>query len=222
MDKNLDCFSFDCRVQDLMDERIELRTDLPLQNHAAECESCRSLLSSFESLESALGAAFPFNAVEDESKELDSFASPRISDHQKTVASWGIAGAVLAMAAMLLLMLQPVSESFRTDDLAELSLPPATAPSAEPGATEPNLLADDSSEFEPSDINSAVYHSIPTSLRNAYQYAVELPGIRPIECSINVTLDVLQKSLGPFPTPKPGDLEPDLGKSHQLAQDTLA
>ena len=49
------CESFETRINDLLDDRINLSSDCGLQNHADECLSCRQTLQKYEQLEFVLG-----------------------------------------------------------------------------------------------------------------------------------------------------------------------
>ncbi len=63
----LTCEQFEIRVQDLMDQRLDLSADTLIREHADHCSSCRHQLDSFLSLEDSFSGKIPasyFQGVE--------------------------------------------------------------------------------------------------------------------------------------------------------------
>ncbi|MEE2826039.1 MAG: hypothetical protein VYE64_05380 [Planctomycetota bacterium] len=51
MQPGLNCVQFEKRIQGLLDSRQELATDARLTQHSRECQTCREILASYQSLE---------------------------------------------------------------------------------------------------------------------------------------------------------------------------
>lgn len=211
-DQVIDCASFEDRIQDLMDQRVALNSDPLLLKHSADCESCHQVLSSFQSLEMVLSEAL----ISERFAESD-FEMPAVSSFKTSAIHWGVATAIVSLAAMLLVAFVPIfdqqSNGLMVADNASSSLPVVVNPSK-------NLPSADASRGEM--INLVSYETIPPSLRNAYQYASELPGIRPIECSVTVTIEAFQKSWKAPEKPKQNEENPDLGRSNSNRGNRIA
>lgn len=214
MDKSSDgqsiqCSEFEDRIQDLMDQRIPLSNDSILQNHSADCLECRLTLVSFESLESALFATF----------ETDEAPIKPLQAGTRSLA--GLASALIAIAALILIFAIPVFVNQPNLIMLAKNQPadvatPVTAPPETAGQSLPDTYT------KTPGISMVSYETIPSSLRNAYQYAAELPGIRPIECSVTVTIEALQKSWNSSPPPKQDKDNPDLGTWSHINKNGLA
>lgn len=61
----ISCEQFDIRVQDLMDQRLELSTDSLIQEHASHCSRCQGQLDSFLSLEDSFSGKIPASYFRD-------------------------------------------------------------------------------------------------------------------------------------------------------------
>lgn len=230
MDNLLSCDRFEERVQSLMDQRIPLEGDSQLHDHAHDCESCGQVLENFLALEFALNKAFSSAGTEPTSElfvvdgngtlrrpaNSDGVASG-FSRENKRVVRWGAAISAL-MAAVALFLLVPnwlvgepsVAEDESGGTLVALKsdLESGKVGDGQPGeaqlSSEPQAAV---SRFE-------MVQTLPVSLRNAYGYASELPAVRPLEClecSVNVTIETLQRSFDRFSGEKQIEEAPDLG-----------
>lgn len=211
-ERAIDCVSFENRIQDLMDRRIALTSDQLLLQHSESCEGCRQMFASFQSLESVLSTAFLNDCLADSDLEVSTRPNFLTS-----ATHWGVAAAIVSLAAILLVAFVPIfnqpSNGLMIADNAGSSLPAVVdAPESSSESAQP------SGEM----INLVSYETIPPSLRNAYQYAAELPGIRPIECSVTVTIEALQKSWSPPEKPKQEKENPDLGQFYSGHNNGLA
>ena len=228
MVNSLCCDRFEERVQSLMDQRVLLKDDPQLQSHAQGCESCSGLLESFLALEVALNQVFPASgagiaaevfAVDgkgtlERPSDLDSFVYRTSGNKRKRTGRWGVAVSALAAAVVLFLLVPnwlAGERSIAGGDSAEIvALDSAAMEAVDPPKqyekTQLSILPENAvNRFE-------MVSSLPVSLRNAYGYAVELPGVRPLECSVNVTIEMLQRSFGRFSGEKQIEEEkPDLG-----------
>ena len=236
MDNSHCCDRFEEQVQSLMDRRVLLKDDPQLQRHTDECESCRRLLENFLAFELTLNKVFPADrvGVADElfsvdgsvsresdgsgivnrPAELDSFAF-RASGKNKRAARWGAVVSVLAAAVVLFLLVPnwlvgegSVAGIDSGDVVVALDSGSLKAVSNRKQSEEIQL----SSTSESGVNRFGMLRTLPVSLRNAYGYAAELPGVRPLECSVNVTIEMLQRSFDRFSGDKQIDEEnPDLG-----------
>ncbi len=212
--QTVECDAFEDRIQDLMDRRIPLSTDEVLQTHAKNCLECQQSLASFASLEFALVTTFD---SEDFVAEVSATAQPVAQ-----IPHWTLISAVTALAALLLvfiipiLNIQPKSLSVADNNSHATELPSDRLPAAATFQPVPIEITK-SLEF-----NLVSYDTFSPTLRNAYQYAAQLPGIRPIECSVTVTIEALQKSWRTPPQQKREKDNPDLGQSTFANRNGLA
>lgn len=222
MDRNfdeqmIDCESFEDRIQDLMDRRIALDSDRLLCEHSDECMGCKQVLTSFQSLESVLCQAFVDDCLGDHDLEV---ASHR--DFHNSLSQWTVVGAIAALAALVLVVIVPMFNP-QSNGITVADNDNSVAPVVEDVQDDIVLPLTKAPANHPNDMITMVsYDTIPPSLRNAYQYAAELPGIRPIECSVTVTIEALQKSWNTPSEPEEDKECPDLGQSHTSQANGLA
>lgn len=209
----ISCEGFENRIQDLMDQRIALADDQDLNLHANQCPQCRSVLSNFSSLEKVLFSAFA---------EQESLSG--LPDHRTThgIAAWSISGAMMAIAAVLALIIIPTLNRPAGNMITVAQNDSAIADHVNLPDLENSPEADIEIKAPVHPSVTLVSYDLPPTLKNAYHYAAELPGIRPIECSLNVTIEVLQNSWKTLPAPKQNEESPDLGHSHFLNQNGMA
>ncbi|MDB4778221.1 hypothetical protein OAG68_02070 [bacterium] len=212
--QTIECDAFEDRIQDLMDRRIPLSSDEILQSHARSCVECQQSLTSFASLEFALVATFE---SEDFAAESTTTAQPLTQ-----IPHWTLISAATALAALLLVLIIPIlNNQSKGPVLADNS-------SHSPERSSDQLIAAAPLQPLPIDLTKAPefnlvsYNTFSPTLRNAYQYASELPGIRPIECSFTVTIEALQKSWRTPPQQKREKDNPDLGQSTVANRNGLA
>ena len=227
MDNLLSCDRFEERVQSLMDQRMPLDDDSQLHDHAQDCESCGRALESFLALEFALNKAFSAAGSEPTSElfvvdgdgtlrrpaNSDSFA-PEFSKKNKRVVLWGAAISALTAAVVLFLLVPNwlVGEHSIAEESGGTLV--ALKSDSETVDDDQQREAQLSNEPQASASRFEVVQTLPVSLRNAYGYASELPAVRPLEClecSVNVTIETLQRSFDRFSGEKQIEEEPDLG-----------
>jgi hypothetical protein len=214
---SVDCRNFENRIQDLMDQRVNISNDRILKSHSVSCHECATTLASFQALEQALYASF----------DREKFNAPsRTTTIPVAASTWSIAAAVLAIAAVLTIIVLPVLNQDQNGvEVAQVepsvgeSTPSIKIPPPAPSVPTP-IVNEVKSPLTPS-INLVSY-DLPTTLRNAYQYAAELPGIRPFECSLNATIEALQNSWNSSSEPQDQDDNPDLGTYDYIQQNGLA
>ena len=232
MDNFLDCNRFEERLQSLMDQHVGLASDTQVQNHAKGCECCGKLLNDFLALEKTLGKVFSPNANDrifgvDASGDVQVGSSARshslgLSTKRSRATHWMMTGSAMAAAAILLLlvpnwMVGDRSVADEGSDVVVASLdtePSATELVIEPGA---QLSAQENMQYR-----SGMVQTLPVPLRSVYGYAAELPGVRPFECSVNVTIEMLQRSFGRFAGEKQVEEDPDLGHFLYNGQQRMA
>ena len=224
MDNLLNCDRFEERVQSLMDQRMSLDDDSQLHDHVQGCESCGRVLENFLALEFALNKAFPAAGSElanelfvvngdgtlRRSANSVSF-STEFSKKNKRVVLWGAAISALTAAVVLFLLVPHwlVGEHSIAEETGGALV--ALKNDSESGSGNDDQL---SSEPQVAVNQFEMVQSLPVSLRNAYGYASELPAVRPLEClecSVNVTIETLQRSFDRFSGEKQIEEEPDLG-----------
>ena len=220
MDRNfdkqtIDCESFEDRIQDLMDRRIALDSDRLLCEHSDKCADCHSVLTSFQSLEAVLSQAFVRDCLTDAD-----VSTPR--DFHSSLSQWTVVGAIASLAALVLVVIAPMFNT-PSNVITVADNNNSVTPLVEDAQEDIVLPIQKAPANHPNDMITMVsYDTIPPSLRNAYQYAAELPGIRPIECSVTVTIEALQKSWNTPSEPKEDKESPDLGQSHSGQENGLA
>ena len=227
MDNLLSCDRFEERVQSLMDQRIPLEGDSQLHDHAHDCESCGQVLENFLALEFALNKAFSSAGTEPTSElfvvdgngtlrrpaNSDGVASG-FSRENKRVVRWGAAISVLAAAVVLFLLVPNwlVGEHSIAEESGGTLV--ALKNDSEMVDDDQQREAQLSNEPQASASRFEMVQTLPVSLRNAYGYASELPAVRPLEClecSVNVTIETLQRSFDRFSGERQIEEEPDLG-----------
>lgn len=169
----LDCRSFELQVQELLDQRKDPTCDAAVQIHASQCAECSELLEQFTQLESTLQLALKAKIP----ATRDSRATPRplhpVSQRQREQLSW------VAQAASVLLICGTVIGWMASRPTQQTSLlPVAVSNESSRNLREPALAS-------VSGIRPAVHYR---SLEQCYELTSELPGVRPLQSSIQVAI----------------------------------
>jgi|688.fasta_scaffold232235_2 hypothetical protein len=169
----LDCTSFESHVQELLDLRKSPEIDLAVQMHASNCAECSDLLHQFTQLESALQLALKSKTpAATEKREVARPLHP-VSRRQREQLSWTVQAAVVLLLCGALVgwvaSRQPQSNSLIPVAVSEL-----------PARSTPEQLLATASGIRP-----AVHYR---SLEQCYELTSELPGVRPLQSSIQVAL----------------------------------
>jgi hypothetical protein len=169
----LDCTSFESHVQELLDLRKSPENDLAVQTHASVCQECSELLHQFTQLESALQLALkPKAPVVAEKREVVLPVHPFSQRHREQF-SWAAQAAVVLLLCGALIgwaaSRQPKSNALIPVAVSELR-----------GQNSPEQLLASGSGIRP-----AVHYR---SLEQCYELTSELPGVRPLQSSIQVAL----------------------------------
>ena len=223
---SLDCRSFENRIHQLLDDRLSLTGDDLLMAHVAKCAECEKILNDYESVDDSI-KLLPADLAEilrESEIELDSpaFASRRFL-------------LLASLAAMIVISLNVFHglDRDRTSGVSPMAkrvVTPQFAVASHQVAESRQLFSNhsdqpqirrtpDSSPFSPnfSVINSIPSINLPTvpswddisqtldPLQPVLNYSSRIPAVRPVHCSLNVTLNWLKHSLL-----KP-ERKPDLG-----------
>lgn len=222
--QSFDCTSFEDRIHCLLDDRLTLAGDEILVNHASQCSDCARLLNDYETVNDSV-KLLPeeIEKILSEAKEFDvtnglgSFASRHV-------------GLIASLAALILIAVglfnvfdadRPVAAPPMASNSASMSKV-RTVPFVASRPT-PRRKTPDTSPFSPnfSVENSISMVSFPTmpswdevskrldQLEPVLNYSSEIPGIRPMQGSLNATLKLLKESF----SKSDQESDPDLGFS---------
>ena len=168
-----DCAAFEVRVQELLDLRESPETDRGIQEHSGRCADCRELLQQFTRLESTLQLALRNKAPHPEQKQKNIRPLHPISQRRRDRAGW-------AMQAIAVLLLCGAVGNWLASFQPQQSTLLPVASSASASGTRQQRLAADFSGIRP------VMHY--RSLEQCYELTSELPGVRPLQSSIQVAI----------------------------------
>jgi hypothetical protein len=193
-----------------MDARLDPTHQLELTRHAGQCGGCRSILARYARLHAILGCAFSV----DSTPELDfdksigfavksnDFDLANVVSNTKTrptpniVPSWSnwsnLTYSTALIAAMLLLAVGIVLFLDQSND----RIPIARSISGDldlsrPSIALPYIHGNSADELVGNAIRPV---SSFRSIETCYEITAELPGIRPLQSSLSVAIDWLQKS----------------------------
>ena len=228
---NINCDSFELRIQDVMDARLDPSRQPELTGHADQCCGCRPILDRYSQLHTILNCAFtsdgspgfasrsPISAVtKDNSHEMvgnlianagsDSLDSPgRKRRRQVSSLDVSTAAMVLLAVGLTVVMLQsgggiPIARSKTSSFVVATS-----------SGSEYQLQNESVNGLASSPIRQV---SSFRSIETCYEITAELPGIRPLQSSLSVAIDWLQKSIGGnwFSEQKPDDSNSNFGALH--------
>lgn len=169
----LDCTTFESHVQELLDLRNSPESDLAVQAHASSCAECLELLHQFTQLESALPLALKSKTPVAAKKREVAHPMHPVSRRQREQISWAAQAAVVLLLCGSLVgwvaSRQPQSNALIPVAVSEL-----------PARSSPEQLLATASGIRP-----AVHYR---SLEQCYELTSELPGVRPLQSSIQVAL----------------------------------
>lgn len=169
----LDCYSFELQVQELLDLRKDPTSDAAVQAHSSKCAECSELLTQFTQLESTLHLAL--RAKASASGETRAPARPLHPVSQRRREQFGWA----AQAASVLLICGTLLGWVASRPTQSISLLPVAVNNNSLGSLRESAAA------SPSGIRPAVHYR---SLEQCYELTSELPGVRPLQSSIQVAL----------------------------------
>ena len=219
--ESLNCAAFEDRVQQILDERLTLTGDAPLMEHAAQCSQCEIKLYDYDSFDDSI--SFLKQNFADVPRMVDVDGSSGAFSH----SLFGLAG--LAAALLIFLNIFGWATTNHSDGFARLTETEATAQPinssamsrlavAQPAAA-PKLrfvsksyrVTPDTSPFSP---NFRVADNLPRlpaapdwetvslpleTLMPVLNYSTELPAINSFHCALNVTFELLRRSLSENP-----------------------
>lgn len=169
----LDCMSFESHVQELLDLRKSPEIDLAVRAHASNCAECSDLLHQFTQLESALQLALKSKTATSTEKQEVARPLHPVSRRQREQFNWA------AQAAVVLLLCGALVGWFASRQPQSNALIPLAVSELPVRSTPEQLLA------TASGIRPAVHYR---SLEQCYELTSELPGVRPLQSSIQVAL----------------------------------
>lgn len=204
MTREISCSTFESRVNQLLDKRIDLKSDAPISRHVTDCASCKLILDDYLALDDS------FNNVIFDSETLAKLEKGQIKPSRQGVwASLAIAAVVVLGFGIAFNLDSKIDHA--TTQVASVVNPESTSfenvTAAISTESAPKSLAMES--VKPSDINSEVT-KIPEmtpavswgslaeqlgSLNPYYQISAEITGVRPIQSSLHVTLDWVQDTI---------------------------
>jgi hypothetical protein len=205
---------------------LTLSGDQLLTAHAAKCANCARLLSEYESVEDSV-KLLPdeIEKILSEAREFDvtNGLSSLVSRHFALIASLA---ALLVIGFGFFDMLDSGPAEIARQEASSVSpmiLNTQPIPFVKSEVNKPPHKTLDTSPFSPnfSMANSITLISLPSvpswddvskkldPLEPVIIYSAEIPGIRPMQCSLNATLQLLKKS---FSKSEP-EIDPDLGFS---------
>jgi hypothetical protein len=221
---SLDCRSFEDRIHQLLDDRLTLTGDDLLMAHAARCAECEKILNDYESVDDSV-KLLPAELAEILRESEVKLVSPTFASRRLVLLA--------SLAAMIVISLNIFHglDHDRTNGLspvAKRALAPQLAVASHQAVKPDQLVSSqsaqpkkrhtpDSSPFSPDFSFSNSIPSIPTvpswgeisqtldPLAPVLNYSSRIPAVRPVHCSLNVTINWLKHSLL-----KP-ERKPDLG-----------
>ncbi len=246
MQNNLNCADFERRINQLLDDRLNLSADRLLSDHALDCVPCRELLTDYESVVLALPSLV--HSIEVDSGSRISHATrpePRRSASPSITRILTIAAGLLVLASAIWNTSTPDSKSSTKNALAQATPGVSVSPLIVESNKAVPIAASDSANnphhgnrisavvAQTTDlgqreklIHQIVFYQPPTFVEMAqqtpglvnsvqlptvgvwdkfsqqldplnpyFQYSNELPGVREVQCSVNMTLELLQRSL---------------------------
>lgn len=214
--ETLSCDAFENRVHQILDDRLTLTGDARLMEHAARCAACEIKLLDYDSFDDSI--SFLKSSIVDVTCIVD-------ADGSESPIFRPLSG-LAALAALLLICFNVLGGASPTRsnqvaqnaEINEAAIVNSTAghlamvgsPSLSTRTSRlSNRVTPDSSPFSP---NFRVVDNIPRlpsapdwervskpfeSLEPVLTYSAELPGIKTIHCTLNVTIELLRRTLSP-------------------------
>lgn len=223
----LDCALFEERIHRILDDRLTVTGDDLLMAHASECEPCARLLNDYESVEDSVkflpGEIDKILGAQQEFSVTRGLGFVTSSRHFSLIASLA-ALIVICVGVINSFDTRHQSRSSRLADSTVNGSSPEFSPrpvDVVPAKT--RRKTPDTSPFSQnfSVANSITLISLPEvpswddvsrkldPLEPVITYSAEIPGVRPMQCSLNATLELLKRS---FSKSEP-EIDPDLGFS---------
>lgn len=210
------CCGFELAIQERMDQRLPIADDIALNRHAEECPQCAELFMDFQSLEQGL-LSLAWSASPDSiAADLPPLNKSPIGDKQLKHGRFGFLGIVLSIAAVLMISLSFSNLSNDTPVSPMAKRDAGTSQVKENPAPLKRLLAsapsDQKFSFPADQIRLVSWHQLSRQLHTSvyYRISAELPGVRPLHSSIDLTVDLLQQTFGDSDSAS-SDERPDLG-----------
>ncbi len=227
----MNCEQFERRAQQLLDDRANLRLDLPLQQHARDCSACDRALAIFDCFCAmpALDAATPnvelVSAHSAQTKKIWRHRQPNRVRNRVMVAA----------AALLMISLTLVTRTVTAPATAWFVQPPHVSLASMTEAVDfsglwafqeqlPEVPAVDITAISRIDLLTLMPHKPAQVVRNLpatietiepiYRYSTEFPMLNQWSSGINYTLGLIQSTL-PGPSDAAGAQRPipELGKA---------
>lgn len=169
----LDCAEFESQVQELLDLRRDPESDPAVRMHASQCDECWELLRQFTQLESTLQIALKAKAPSTRGKREIVRPLHPVSQRSREQYNWA------AQVASILLVCVTLIGWVATRPPQRASWIPVAV------SNDPSRMGRDSLVAGPSGIRPAVHYR---SLEQCYELTSELPGVRPLQSSIQVAI----------------------------------
>lgn len=193
----ISCATFETRINDLLDARRDPAADETLIRHADHCAACQAVFADYLALDDSLS-----NIVWD-AKTLERLAAPTAA--VRPYRLWWSA----ALAATLLIAFNSIFGSSPWGDNNATASKQVSAK-----AQKPPIVAVPQSDRQPqqrlgndsiakplvgSGLTPVSWNELSQRLQPVlnpyYQFSAELPGIRPIQSSLNLTIDWVQEKI---------------------------
>jgi len=229
---SLNCETFEDRIHQILDDRLTLTGDALLMEHAAQCELCEDKLLDYDSVGDSIKLL-----KEDIDLILGKVDQPLrkpLTDRPIALIASLAAAFLICVATFQGLAPDQSSQNARRMVAPTLSNAHPSIPSANSSlsAINPRITPDaktpakrratpNTSPFSKNFSVASTIPRIPTvsnwqdvsrqleSFEPVLNYSAEIPGVRAMQTSINMTIEMLRQSLSNSET----DLDPDLGFS---------
>ncbi|MEZ6096377.1 MAG: zf-HC2 domain-containing protein [Pirellulaceae bacterium] len=208
------CLQVEDLIQESLDRRIDPRNDQRISAHVADCSDCAESLAQFMWLEQAMDTLYPISALDSAStcdlynnhkiEFLGHAASTEMSQGEQ--ADFPIAQSVSAAPSRQFVSWQTLLGALAASILAifvfegQFSMPER---SIEVAVRVPIAVPKELNNTAPLDLalsnknNGSGYVQTNPALMSYYELTSELPGIRPLRCSIDASYQVIQSWLSP-------------------------
>lgn len=226
---SLNCQSFEVRIQQILDDRLTLTGDDLLMSHAEQCPDCMAVLNDYESVDDSS------KLLPAELAQILDEANTRTAPNRKGMRRIAILCSLAAMIVISLNIFHGLDKAnqVETPTVAQKSalINRPNYGIADPGSlinnkkshsTQRRRKTPDTSPFSKNfsignsipNINITAISTIPNwhqmterldPLESVLTYSSNIPGILPVHCSFNFTINVLKQAFS-----KP-EKKPDLG-----------
>lgn len=233
--ESLDCESFEDRIHQILDDRLTLTGDWLLMDHAAQCEPCTEKLLDYDSVDDSMKMLKP--DIDRILAEAEKQRPKTFADNPLALLASLAALFLICVTAFYGLNSDSGIQSANRPNHPEVrakitSAAKKKAVPAYSGSTlavtsqvKPKLTrvkhraTPDTSPFSPNfNVRKQIQlPRIPNAnevtkrlepLEPVFNYSAEIPGLRTLQCSLNITIELLRQS---FSKPQVGEKTPDLG-----------